>query len=86
MWAPSVFIRSHSHPAGCSTDAEFLTWIETYFLHNMTTAQAEAFTALYSSANAAGSPFNTSSLDMLSPQFKRIAAFQVSFSLCPFLH
>ncbi|KAJ7897497.1 Alpha/Beta hydrolase protein [Mycena leptocephala] len=59
-----------------TTNAEFLTWIETYFLHNMTTAQADAFTALYSSANAAGSPFNTSSLDMLSPQFKRIAAFQ----------
>ncbi|KAJ6537898.1 carotenoid ester lipase [Mycena capillaripes] len=59
-----------------TTDAEFLTWIETYFLHNMTTAQADTFTALYSSANAAGSPFNTSSLDMLSPQFKRIAAFQ----------
>ncbi|KAF8173575.1 carotenoid ester lipase precursor [Mycena galopus ATCC 62051] len=59
-----------------TTDAEFLTWIKTYFLHNMTTAQADTFTALYSSANAAGSPFNTSSLDKLSPQFKRIAAFQ----------
>ena len=84
MWPPSVCIHRHSHP--CSTDAEFLTWIETYFLHNMTTAEADTFTALYSSANVAGSPFNTSSLDMLSPQFKRIAAFQVSFSLCPFLN
>ncbi|KAJ7505885.1 Alpha/Beta hydrolase protein [Mycena galericulata] len=59
-----------------TTDAEFNQWIQTFWLPEATTAQAANFDTLYPSDITQGSPFDTGVLDALTPQFKRIAAFQ----------
>ncbi|KAJ7776822.1 alpha beta-hydrolase [Mycena maculata] len=59
-----------------TTDAEFTQWIQTYWLPEATTAQVSTLDTLYTSDIIDGSPFNTGLLDALTPQFKRIAAFQ----------
>ncbi|EIW81508.1 alpha beta-hydrolase [Coniophora puteana RWD-64-598 SS2] len=57
-------------------DSDLYTWLKTYWLPNATESQIDAGMALYSTDPADGSPFNTSDLYALTPEFKRIAAFQ----------
>ncbi|KAJ7046421.1 Alpha/Beta hydrolase protein [Mycena alexandri] len=59
-----------------TTDAEFLTYIQTLWLPLATTAQGNTLNTLYPSDIIDGSPFNTGLLNGVTPQFKRIAAFQ----------
>jgi len=47
-----------------------------YWVPNATESQIEAAMALYPPDPADGSPFNTSELYALTPEYKRIAAFQ----------
>ncbi|KAJ7205224.1 Alpha/Beta hydrolase protein [Mycena pura] len=59
-----------------TTDAEFNTWIKTIWLPGATAAQLNTFASLYTDDILDGSPFDTGILNVLTPQFKRIAAFQ----------
>ncbi|KAJ7480554.1 carotenoid ester lipase precursor [Mycena latifolia] len=59
-----------------TTDAQFLQYIQTYWLPQATTAQGVTLNTLYPSDLIDGSPFDTGLLNNLTPQFKRIAAFQ----------
>jgi len=59
-----------------TTDAEFNTWIKTFWLPDATAAQMNTFASLYTDDILDGSPFDTGILNVLTPQFKRIAAFQ----------
>ncbi|KAJ7101537.1 carotenoid ester lipase precursor [Mycena belliarum] len=59
-----------------TTDAQFLTWVKTYWLPQATTAQLAGLAKAYTRDITQGSPFGTGILDALTPQFKRIAAFQ----------
>jgi hypothetical protein len=59
-----------------STDAQFLNYISTTWLPQASAAQAKSIDTFYPNDITAGSPFDTGILDALSPQFKRIAAFQ----------
>ncbi|KAJ7173240.1 Alpha/Beta hydrolase protein [Mycena filopes] len=59
-----------------TTDAEFLNYIKTLWLPQATTAQGTTLNNLYPSDVIDGSPFDTGLLNGVTPQFKRIAAFQ----------
>ncbi|KAJ7713004.1 Alpha/Beta hydrolase protein [Mycena metata] len=59
-----------------TTDAEFLTYLQTFWLPLATTAQGNTLNTLYPSDIIDGSPFDTGLLNGVTPQFKRIAAFQ----------
>ncbi|KIY52459.1 alpha/beta-hydrolase [Fistulina hepatica ATCC 64428] len=59
-----------------TTDDEFYDWVQEYFLPNATEDQLDELLELYPSTLADGSPYNTSDLDTLSTQYKRIASFQ----------
>ncbi|KAJ7155733.1 Alpha/Beta hydrolase protein [Mycena filopes] len=59
-----------------TTDAEFLNYIKTLWLPLATTAQGTTLNNLYPSDVIDGSPFDTGLLNGVTPQFKRIAAFQ----------
>ncbi|KAJ7755296.1 carotenoid ester lipase precursor [Mycena maculata] len=59
-----------------STDAEFMQWIQTYWLPELAAAQAVTLNSLYPSDVVDGSPFNTGFLNELTLQYKQIAAFQ----------
>ncbi|EIW81507.1 alpha beta-hydrolase [Coniophora puteana RWD-64-598 SS2] len=59
-----------------TTDSDLYTWPKTYWVPNGTQSEIEAGMALYPSDPADGSPFNTSDLYALTPEFKRIAAVQ----------
>ncbi|KAJ7051684.1 Alpha/Beta hydrolase protein [Mycena amicta] len=59
-----------------TTDAQFLTYIKQLWVPAATTAQLTTLTTLYPSDITVGSPFDTGVLDALTPQFKRLAAFQ----------
>ncbi|KAJ7776821.1 Alpha/Beta hydrolase protein [Mycena maculata] len=59
-----------------TTDAEFLQYISSIWVPEASTAQVSAMVALYPDDISDGSPFNTGILDALTPQFKRLAAFQ----------
>ncbi|KAJ7609760.1 Alpha/Beta hydrolase protein [Mycena polygramma] len=61
-----------------TTDAEFIQYLSSIWLPGVATTSALATTmqTLYPSDITAGSPFDTSILDALTPQFKRLAAFQ----------
>ncbi|KAF7309409.1 Carboxylic ester hydrolase [Mycena indigotica] len=59
-----------------TTDSQFLTWVRTNWMPQATTAQTNDFASLYTSSLIDGSPFGTLILNALTPQFKRIAAFQ----------
>ncbi|KAJ6624410.1 carotenoid ester lipase precursor [Mycena sp. CBHHK59/15] len=59
-----------------TTDAEFLDYVHTVWLPEATAAQASALDTLYPNDITDGSPYDTGLLDALTPQFKRIAAFQ----------
>ena len=59
-----------------TTDAEFETYIQNTFLPGITDAQAAQIATLCPSDVTQGSPFDTGKLNALTPQFKRLAAFQ----------
>lgn len=77
--------ETHNAVAGAEryvirTDAEFLDYVGSVWLPEASTAQAKMLDTLYPTDITAGSPFDTSILNALTPQFKRIAAFQVIIS------
>jgi carboxylesterase type B len=59
-----------------TTDAEVLNYIKTDFFPGITDAQLNQLATLYPSDITQGSPFDTGILNAITPQFKRIAAFQ----------
>ncbi|KAJ6554984.1 carotenoid ester lipase precursor [Mycena vulgaris] len=59
-----------------TTDAEFINYIQTFWLPQATAAQSVTLNTRYPSDLIDGSPFNTGLLNGITPQFKRIAAFQ----------
>ncbi|KIY52453.1 alpha/beta-hydrolase [Fistulina hepatica ATCC 64428] len=59
-----------------TTDDEFYDWVQEYLMPNATEDQLDELLELYPSTLADGSPYNTSDLDTLSTQYKRIASFQ----------
>ncbi|KAF8955263.1 carotenoid ester lipase precursor [Flammula alnicola] len=58
------------------TDAQLINYIKTVFLPGTPDAQITQLAALYPSDITQGSPFDTGILNALTPQYKRIAAFQ----------
>lgn len=58
------------------TDNELKTYIQTVFLPGLTTAEVNQLAEVYPADITQGSPFDTGIFNALSPQFKRIAAFQ----------
>ncbi|KAJ7290173.1 Alpha/Beta hydrolase protein [Mycena rebaudengoi] len=59
-----------------TTNAEFLTYIQSNYLPHSTPAQIARVGDLYPEDPAQGSPFDTGSQNALTPEFKRLAAFQ----------
>ncbi|KAF8194385.1 alpha beta-hydrolase [Mycena galopus ATCC 62051] len=59
-----------------TTDEQFITYIQTFWSPNATAAQLNTLNTVYPSDPIDGSPFNTGLLNAITPQFKRIAAFQ----------
>ncbi|PPR05606.1 hypothetical protein CVT26_009127 [Gymnopilus dilepis] len=59
-----------------TTDDQFEQYVSTYFVPNASPTELAPLWTYYPSDPSAGSPFNTSKLNQLSPQYKRIAAFQ----------
>ncbi|KAJ7167890.1 sterol esterase [Mycena filopes] len=59
-----------------TTDAEFLGYIRSITLPKVTEEQVAEIGRLYPSDPALGAPFNTGSANQLSPEYKRLAAFQ----------
>ncbi|KAJ6554989.1 carotenoid ester lipase precursor [Mycena vulgaris] len=59
-----------------TTDGEFLEYISTNWLPQASTAQMQTMDTLYPNDITKGSPFDVGILDALTPQFKRLAAFQ----------
>ncbi|KAF8194390.1 alpha beta-hydrolase [Mycena galopus ATCC 62051] len=59
-----------------TTDEQFITYIKTFWSPNATAAQANTLNTVYPSDQIDGSPFDTGLLNAITPQFKRIAAFQ----------
>ena len=60
----------------CSTNAELITWISTVFLPGGDIASINNLATLYPADITQGSPFDTGILNAVTPQYKRIAAFQ----------
>jgi hypothetical protein len=60
------------------TDAQFLEYIREFWVPE-TTAEGVSLNTLYPSDQIDGSPFDTGFLNAVTPQFKRIAAFQASY-------
>ncbi|KAF5319917.1 hypothetical protein D9611_011051 [Ephemerocybe angulata] len=59
-----------------TTDTQFRGWIKNAFLPGLTDSQVNTIASNYPATLSEGSPFNTGLLNALTPQFKRIAAFQ----------
>ncbi|KAG8970881.1 hypothetical protein FRC03_000099 [Tulasnella sp. 419] len=57
-------------------DADVHKWFQTSFLGKSTTQEIDKLLSLYPSDITAGSPYDTSVLNALTPQFKRIASLQ----------
>ncbi|EKM49797.1 uncharacterized protein PHACADRAFT_131622 [Phanerochaete carnosa HHB-10118-sp] len=57
-----------------STDAEVQTYFKTFYVPNATSSELDTMLQLYPQDPAQGSPFDTGDLNVLSPQYKRIAA------------
>ncbi|KAF9233244.1 Alpha/Beta hydrolase protein, partial [Melanogaster broomeanus] len=64
-----------------TTDTQLQEWIQTYWEPNTTSIMAQQLLQYYHADITQGSPFDTGTLNALTPQFKRIAAYQgdVSF-------
>ncbi|KAF8134091.1 sterol esterase [Mycena galopus ATCC 62051] len=63
-----------------TTDSEFADYVKSVYLPDATSAQVAQIAALYPQDPALGSPFGTESANQLTPEFKRIAAFQGDFA------
>ncbi|KAF8151883.1 sterol esterase [Mycena galopus ATCC 62051] len=59
-----------------TTDADFVDYVQSIYLPGGTPAQVAQIAALYPQDPALGSPFGTGSANQLTPEFKRMAAFQ----------
>ncbi|KAJ7914278.1 Alpha/Beta hydrolase protein [Mycena leptocephala] len=59
-----------------TTDAQFIQYITSVWLPEATSAMAASLDKMYPNDILAGSPFDTGILDAITPQFKRLAAFQ----------
>ncbi|KAJ7119783.1 Alpha/Beta hydrolase protein [Mycena epipterygia] len=59
-----------------TTDAEFSSYVSSVWVPEASASQAAQLVSLYPSDITEGSPFDTGVFDALTPQFKRIAAFQ----------
>ncbi|KAJ7644706.1 carotenoid ester lipase precursor [Roridomyces roridus] len=59
-----------------TSDADFTKYVSSVWIPQANSTQVANLVKLYSSDVTAGSPFDTGILDVLTPQFKRIAAFQ----------
>ncbi|KAF9567730.1 carotenoid ester lipase [Agrocybe pediades] len=59
-----------------TTDEQFREYVSTVFVPNATQEELEPLWNYYPSDPADGSPFNTSNFNDITPQYKRIAAFQ----------
>ncbi|KAF8833187.1 alpha/beta-hydrolase [Paxillus ammoniavirescens] len=59
-----------------TTDAQLEEYLKTYRFHEAPTTAIRELLEFYSANVSQGSPFNTGELNALTPQFKRIAAFQ----------
>jgi len=59
-----------------TTDEEFRKYISTVFVPNATQEELEPLWNYYPADPADGSPFNTSDHNDITPQYKRISAFQ----------
>ncbi|KAF9478210.1 carotenoid ester lipase precursor [Pholiota conissans] len=59
-----------------TTDDQLINYVNTVFLPGSSLSDIKALASLYTSDITQGSPFDTSILNALTPQFKRIAAFQ----------
>jgi acetylcholinesterase len=57
------------------TDSQLETYIRTFVFPNITDIEYQAIAQAYPSDVTQGSPFDTGHLNALTPQFKRIAAF-----------
>jgi hypothetical protein len=62
------------------TPNETIAYIKEFYFPKVSDAQLNTLAALYPSDPAAGSPFNTSDLNALTPQFKRIAGVSIHSS------
>ncbi|KAL8278121.1 hypothetical protein RQP46_009445 [Phenoliferia psychrophenolica] len=63
-----------------TTEAEFLGYLKQVYLPLATDSELASVAAAYPNDPSVGSPFNTGNLNMLYPQFKRIAAVQGDIS------
>ncbi len=63
----------------CSTDDEFLDYINFNFYPDTPRDQVSKFLELYPADPAAGAPYNSGDNFAYSPQYKRMAAFQGDF-------
>ncbi|RXW22492.1 hypothetical protein EST38_g3355 [Candolleomyces aberdarensis] len=59
-----------------TTDAQFRTWVGQTFLQGISASQVNTIAQQYPASVTQGSPFDTGILNALTPQFKRLAAFQ----------
>ncbi|KAF9487790.1 lipase [Pleurotus eryngii] len=59
-----------------TTTTQFRTYIKTFFMPQSTNAELDQMLTHYPSDITQGSPFGTGILNALTPQFKRLAAFQ----------
>jgi len=62
-----------------TTDSEFRDYITEFYLPNATASEIDTVLKMYPSDPAQGSPFDTGSNNTLSPEYKRISAFQGDF-------
>ncbi|KAJ6617668.1 carotenoid ester lipase precursor [Mycena sp. CBHHK59/15] len=63
-----------------TTNAEFLAYVQSNYLPTSTPSQIEKIGVLYPDDPTQGSPFDTGSANQLTPEFKRLAAFQGDFT------
>jgi len=62
-----------------TTSEQFRGYLKTYWAGNATDEEIDGILLMYPQDPTTGSPFGTGTLNQLSPQFKRIAAFQGDF-------
>ena len=60
----------------CRTEADFRKYVSEIFAPKAPIEELEELWTLYPSTPSEGSPFGTGNLTIVSPQFKRMAAFQ----------
>ncbi|KAF9234882.1 Alpha/Beta hydrolase protein [Melanogaster broomeanus] len=75
-----VFAMTRAHfsftTLNITTDTQLEEWIQTYWVPNAPSTVVQEILRYYPADITQGSPFDTGTLNALTPQFKRIAAFQ----------